>query len=385
VRVLHLTTEFPPVIYGGLGTAVGGLAYASAEAGMQVGVLVVGGSRLTAYGECIRERTVLGRSSGARGVALFQTPWDEAWDNTLRVVAWWRPDLIHLHVFWLWDIARRLREATGVPIVYTVHSLDLAEYELGNGPPDCLAQWNVQQAVLAGADLIVAPSRSEMELVAGYCPAVADRVIVAGHGVDDLPSRAERGGSDTEGGATVLFVGRFVDRKGIRELLDAIPTILKRAPFARFVLVGGNRGVTPEEMESWWLPPQLGFFRDRIRLAGWLSQEETEQCYDASEILVVPSWYEPFGMVVLEGMLHGMAIAASSVGGPGEILEHERTGLLFPPRDPDALAAALTRLLQDSVLRRRLAQAAAEEVRRRWLWPEVIGRVRVAYAQAVSA
>jgi glycogen(starch) synthase len=353
---------------------------------MEVAALLVGGSRITAYGEWVREESVLRRGSGIGGVALFQTTWDEAWEYALRLVGWWRPDLIHLHVFWLWDIARRMREATGVPIVYTVHSLDVAEYELGNGPPECLGQWNLQQAVLAGADVIVAPTRSEMELVAQYCPAAAGRVAVAGHGVDDLPRQgSEHGRNDTDDEPTVLFVGRFVDRKGIRELLAAIPTILEQVPQARFILVGGHRGVGPEEMESWWLPPQLGSNRDRIRFTGWLSQEETDQCYGASDILVVPSWYEPFGMVVLEGMLHGMAIAASSVGGPGEILEHESTGLLFQARNPDALAGAVIRLLQDVVFRRRLGEAAAEEVRRRWLWPSVIGGVRAAYALAVPA
>jgi glycosyltransferase involved in cell wall biosynthesis len=90
-------------------------------------------------------------------------------------------------------------------------------------------------------------------------------------------------------------------------------------------------------------------------------------------------------MVVLEGMLHGMAVAASWVGGPGEILEHERTGLLFEPRNPQALAAALIRLILDAVFRRRLARAGNEEVHRRWLWPQVIGGVRAAYAKAVAA
>jgi glycogen(starch) synthase len=290
VRVLHLTTEFPPAIYGGLGTAVGGLAYASAEAGMQVGVLLIGGSGTTAYGDRTHDEGAIGGGAGARGVALFQAPWAEAWGYALRVAWWWRPDLIHLHVFWLWDIARRLREATEVPIVYTVHSLDLAEYELGNGPPDCLGQWNLQQAVLSGADLIVAPTRSELELVAAYCPEVAGKVTVAGHGIDDLPDRAaEQVESRSDGNATVLFVGRFVDRKGIRELLAAIPMILDRVPGTRFVLVGGHRGVTSGEMERWWLPAHFVQVRDRIRFTGWLSQEDTDQSYETSDILVVPS------------------------------------------------------------------------------------------------
>ena len=98
-------------------------------------------------------------------------------------------------------------------------------------------------------------------------------------------------------------------------------------------------------------------------------------------MLVVPSWYEPFGMVVLEGMLYGLPIVASSVGGPAEILEHDRTGLLHPPRDASALAAALARLIEEPGLRQRLREEAAREVRQRWLYSRVVRRMWSVYAE----
>src|SRR2546421_5438680 len=93
-------------------------------------------------------------------------------------------------------------------------------------------------------------------------------------------------------------------------------------------------------------------------------QVEAEEWYDSADVLVVPSWYEPFGMVILEGMLYGLPIAAADVGGPSEILEDGRTGLLFPPRDADGLASALIALLSDPKLCLTLGQAGAREVRR---------------------
>ena len=90
-------------------------------------------------------------------------------------------------------------------------------------------------------------------------------------------------------------------------------------------------------------------------------------------------------MVVLEGMLHGLAIVACDVGGPAEILEHGRTGLLVPPRNAAALAAAVLRLVEDPDLRRSLATAAAEEVRRRWLWPRIVEKMRAVYAEALRS
>ena len=128
----------------------------------------------------------------------------------------------------------------------------------------------------------------------------------------------------------VLFNGRFVERKGIRELMEAIEIVLAQAPAVQFVLAGGHRGCSAAQMESWLLPAQLRPMRTQIQFTGWLTPQELTNWYCEADILVVPSWYEPFGMVILEGMLHGMAIAASAVGGPKEILDHEQTGLLFP-------------------------------------------------------
>lgn len=388
MRVLHLTTEFPPTIFGGLGTAVGGLARASAKAGVQVRVLLIG-SALSGY-EIPTPGGPDQRSSGGPEVpadpevTLFSASCPDAVTSAHALCRLWRPDVVHLHVFWLWDIARQLCEQAGLPLLYTVHSLDVAEYQLGNGPSECLDQWQVQQAVLAFADVIHAPSASEAELVAHHCPTLANRIGVAGHGIDNASSRSNRQQQPAGGEVTVLFVGRFVDRKGIRELLAAIPSVLQRAPKAQFVLSGGHRGVSGPEMQTHWLPAELASCRDRIRFTGWLSPEETADWYARADILAIPSWYEPFGMVVLEGMLHGIAIAAADVGGPGEILEHERTALLFTPRDVDALAEAVTRLAIEPGLRHRLGAAAAQDVRHNWLWPSAIAKLHALYARAIS-
>ncbi len=389
VRVLHLTTEYPPVIFGGLGTAVGGLVRASAQAGTEVAVLLVGAG-VSGYAQSVPAgaEPSPGEPRGVAveaGVTVFPVSWTDAVRSAVALCARWRPDVVHLHVFWLWDIARQLSQQTRLPLLYTVHSLDVAEYQLGNGPSQCLDQWQLQETVLAHADVIHAPSASEAALVVRYCPGVASRVGVAGHGIEDPHGRPRPRPHPPAGQTTVLFVGRFVDRKGIRELLAAIPSVLAQAPKVRFVLSGGHRGVSGAETQAHWLPAGLAPWRDRILFTGWLSPLQTHAWYAQADILVVPSWYEPFGMVVLEGMLEGLAIASSDVGGPREILEHEKTALLFAPRDVDAVAAALVRLVEDPALRRRLGAAAADEVRRTWLWPAAISKMHALYTRAVAA
>ena len=364
MRILHLTTEFPPVIYGGLGTAVGGLVEASANAGMAVGVLLFGQTAGPGYGKFVPLPETTAHTVETRlaaGATIFEVSWFQGIESVAQIVTMWRPDVLHLHSFWLWPIAQALRDWVKKPLVYTVHSLDRAEYELGHGPPETLTQWVGQESVIRDADRVIALTQSERELLKQYCPGVEERIRVVGNGIEEIAIRpqAKGPGRDTP---TVLFSGRFVEQKGIHELIEAICIVLAQAPAVRFVLAGGHRHCTGAQMESWLLPARLYPHRAQIKFTGWLTPWEMETWYRAADILVVPSWYEPFGMVILEGMLHGLAVAASAVGGPTEILDHGHTGVLFAPRDAGALAKAVLQLTNDPDGRVRIAEAGAKDV-----------------------
>jgi glycogen synthase len=387
MRVLHLTPEFPPVIWGGLGTAVGGLANASARAGMSVGVLLVGGALVTGnnqYGggwqPLALEKLARGAIANQDGVVFFHVSPDEAHETGLRLAGEWKPDVIHLHTAWLAPLAGAIREQTKAPLVLTVHSLDRAEYEVG----EFVTHWTMQDAAIADANRVIAISQSEKDLIELYCPEVLSRVRIAGNGIDDSfdagnSSQKRCWGKECP---VVLYTGRFVQRKGIMELLAAIPEVLKKAPSAQFVLVGGYGGGA--EIERNWMLETLLPFREHVHFTGWLSPSEVADWYRAADILVVPSWYEPFGMVILEGMLHGLPIAATDVGGPAEILEHERTGLLFPAKNVYALTDALLRLINDSSLRQKLGKSAGSEVRKKWLWSQMVRKFRSIYQEAIE-
>jgi glycosyltransferase involved in cell wall biosynthesis len=256
--------------------------------------------------------------------------------------------------------------------------LDRAEYEIG----DFVTHWDTQETVICEADRVIALSRDERDLITKYCSAAADRVRIVGNGIDDsAAARAAVRRNRSDGPPLILYSGRFVDRKGIHELLQAIPQVLTQASSTRFVLAGGYG--TGTEIERAWLNESLEPYRAQIQFTGWLTPDEMATWYRRADILVMPSWYEPFGMVILEGMLHGLPIAATSVGGPADILKNEESALLFRPKDVEALTTTLLRLVNDPTLRRRIGRAGSRHVRRRWLWPNIVEKIRFVYQELI--
>ena len=387
MRVLHITTEYPPIVYGGLGTAIGGLVTVSARAGLQVAVVLVGHGSGVGYYRSDPDANCSANVGlkKASNVTIWTVPHSGALEASIDFARSWRPDVIHVHVFWLAHIVAAVRKATGAPVVYTVHSLDRAEYELGQGPPECLSQWPIQADLICDADRIVALTADERALIGQYCPDVGDRVRVVGNGIADSDhARNHARARCTRKSLTVLYTGRFVDRKGIKELLAAAPAFLGSDPQVRLVMAGGHRGSSIDELTRYWLPSTCEEVRDRILFTGWLNSEQMAAWYAEADILAVPSWYEPFGMVILEGMLYGLPIVATSVGGPREILTSERTGLFCEPKDMASLQAQVMRLIADPELRLRLGREAAVEVRSRWLYEHVLDGMNNVYEEAVS-
>jgi glycosyltransferase involved in cell wall biosynthesis len=387
MRVLHLTTEFPPVIYGGLGTAVGGWVKASARAGIEVAVQLVEGPLVLgesggAYGS---PQPPLARGqavAGEEGILFYTSSWEAAVDVGLRAISGWRPDVVHLHTAMLWYLAEAIQRRTGKPIVYHVHSVDRAEYELGQEPSPWLAHSVAQEQAIRSADRLIALARDEADLIARYYPEARNRVRVVGNGIEDTQeARAAAFDRAHEGAPLILYSGRLVERKGIRELLGALPEVLEAAPECRAVVAGGPPLVSGTQVAEQWLGPEHSRLRERIHFTGWLSPSNVSRWYQAADILVVPSRYEPFGMVVLEGMLYGLPIVAAEVGGPAEIVEHGRTGLLFPPRNTKALARELRRLVEDPQKRRSMGRAAARAVRSRWLWSRLVPLMQGVYGE----
>lgn len=158
----------------------------------------------------------------------------------------------------------------------------------------------------------------------------------------------------------VLFVGRLEPRKGLDALLDAVAELVRRRPAVVVELVGDD--TIPLEDGSTYRSRFEAAHRDdpasaRVRFHGRIDDAALAAMYGAADVFVAPSRYESFGLVFLEAMHRSVAVVGTRVGGVPEIVLDGETGLLVPPDDPEALTAALTRLVDDETLRARLGAA----------------------------
>ncbi|UUO17809.1 glycosyltransferase family 4 protein [Dolichospermum heterosporum] len=151
---------------------------------------------------------------------------------------------------------------------------------------------------------------------------------------------------------TVVFAARLVKEKGAEVLLKAFALVVNQIPEARLLLLGD--GAERETLHQQIIDLDIA---TNVLMYGFMSRIEMEKLFSVAWVQVVPSlWPEPFGMVVIEAMMRGTAVIASAIGGLAEIVQNNQTGLLVPPGDSQALAAALLRILQNQELAEQMGQ-----------------------------
>ncbi|MFI5413486.1 MAG: glycosyltransferase family 4 protein, partial [Candidatus Lutacidiplasmatales archaeon] len=219
---------------------------------------------------------------------------------------------------------------------------------------------------LRPADRVVAQTRSEVTLLASW-GVEPDRIALISDGIDlsefaGMPARIER-----RDPPTLLFVGRlYPEQKGLDPLLRAFARIPADLGL-RLRLVGEDWGGARVVAR---LAEELGV-RDRVTLTGPLPRTELLGEYARADLFVLPSLFEPYGIVLMEAMAAGLPIVASRVGGIPEVVAEGENALLCAPNDPAALADALERLVRDRALRERFARAGRKRVER-FSWTRVI-------------
>ncbi len=282
-----------------------------------------------------------------------------------------RYDVLHSH-YWLSGlVARDLRTAWGTPIVHMFHTLGELKNRVAQAPDEMEPPRRIacEGEIMRFADRLIAATALERDQMAALYGADPARVSIVPPGVDlgkfrPLPcseARARIGLPPDH--HMVLFVGRIQPIKGIDTLIRAIALVLERRPALRnhisLSLVGGADDAAPdsEMMRLKALREDLGI-GDLVTFLGSRDQDTLVDYYTAASMVVVPSFYESFGMVALEAMACGTPVIASDVGGLSLNIADGFNGYLVASGDVEELAYKITLLLTQDELRRQLGRQA---------------------------
>jgi glycosyltransferase involved in cell wall biosynthesis len=298
-----------------------------------------------------------------------------------------RPAVVHVHNFSQFVPVIRRASGRSRPVLH-MHCEWLSQ----------LARPMIRRR-LRSADLVVGCSEHVARRIRARFPEFARRVATVPNGVD-----VDRFEPVTEPpGGRLLFSGRVAPDKGIHVLCDAFRTVRRRFSDAELELVGPEAPVAREmqvalsgdplvrRLEGFYgrsylaaLTARLGGDAGAVRFAGPVPFDEMPGRYAAATVVVNPSLEEAFGMALVEGMAAGLPAVATEVGGMPEIVVQGVTGLLVPPDDSPALAAAIMRLLEDRELARRLGAAGRTRAVERYSWDVVADEMLALYRRLLD-
>jgi D-inositol-3-phosphate glycosyltransferase len=298
----------------------------------------------------------------------------------------WRaepPDVVHAH-FWMSGVASlAARPPSHPPIVHTFHALGVVKRrhqgDADTSPP---ARLGLERKLARDADLVLATCRDEAtELVALGTPAEQVRIVPCGvdRGVftPSGPTALRR-----HGRLRLVTVGRLVPRKGVADVIAALALVSG----AELVVVGGPPAADldrdPEVRRLYDEAARHGV-ASRVTFTGSLPRHAVATVLRSADIVVCAPWYEPFGIVPVEAMACGVPVVGTAVGGLLDTVVPGVTGLLVPPRDPDALARAVRILASGPAVRAAMGRLAAARAAG-YEWSRV-GRATLDAYRSVSA
>lgn len=389
MKILMVSWEYPPVVIGGLGRHVHHLATAIAAQGHEVVVL----ARRPTDTDPSTHPTTDTVVEGVRVLAAAQDPHEFSFGTDM--MAWtlamghamiraglvlqaegWVPEVVHAHDWLVAHPAIALAELFDAPIVSTMHATEAGRHS-GWVSGNLSRQVHAVESWLAReSDTLITCSASMAdEITELFGPGLAEIAVIR-NGIDctswPFAPRQRRTGQ-----AELLYLGRLEYEKGIHDAIAALPRIRRTHPGTSLTIAGDG---TQQD----WLVEVARKHRvlKAIRFVGRVDHDELLRLLHRADAAVLPSHYEPFGIVALEAAAAGTPLVTSNAGGLGEAVICGVTGLSHPPRDVAALAAAVRNVLDDPAAAQQRAVAARERLTAEFGWSHIAAETADVYLAA---
>jgi glycogen(starch) synthase len=290
-------------------------------------------------------------------------------------------ELVHGHDWLVAHAAAALAQRLGTPYVTTIHATEHGRHQGWVQDPPQSHIHGVERWMARRAERVIVCSYYMRGHVADIFDIDERRIAVIPNGIDPRDLRpvadlqALRGEFAAPHEKLVLLVGRLVYEKGFQLALDALPGVIERVGNVRFLVAGSGTHEAALRGQA----RELGL-NEHGSFLGWIGDDVLHSLYRIADLCVVPSIYEPFGLVALEAMASGCPCIVADTGGLREVVPTgERVGLRFNGGDAEHLGVMIERLLVDGALRDRLVVEASEHVLR-FDWDDVARRTRGIYS-----
>ena len=389
MRTLILSWEYPPRIVGGLGRHVHRISTALAEAGHEVHVVT------RDHPDAPHEETVEGvhivRAGEYPPMISFDqlVPWVLQFNIAVQEAATkllleTEVDVVHAHDWLVAYAAAAVKNCFDLPLVSTVHATEYGRHQgYLPGPMNKLIH-QVEWWLTYEARRVITCSEYMRDQVHEIFQLPSAKQDVIPNGVDvhefDRPADVEEFRARIASGREkiIFYAGRLEYETGVQTVLEALPLLLEHEE-VQFYIAGV--GTHADELKA---HAERAGLADRVHFLGFIDEPELRMYYAAADLAVVPSLYEPFGMVALETFASGTPCIAADIGGLRELVVHEATGLRFTPGDPDSLAGMIRRLLTDKRLDRRLTLDARRMLDEQFSWRTIARRTVDVYERAIA-
>ncbi|MDB5079476.1 MAG: glycosyl transferase group 1 [Chloroflexi bacterium] len=396
MRVLMLAWEYPPHKIGGLGKHVTELVPALAAEGVEIFLVT---PRIKG-GEPYSEEPVEGEGS----IKVYRVDPAEVDSNDFFSLAW-RTNLklqekaievmeqngpfhlIHVHDWLVAFAGVQIKQQFRLPMVATIHATERGRGR-GHLPGELpRAINNVEWWLTYEAWRVICCSQYMSSEVREYFETPLDKIDIIPNGVntsrfealDNLQLAEFRSRYAAPGEKIIFYVGRVVEEKGVRVLVESAPSVIESWPACKFVVAG----MGPQLQEFRQLAKDKGL-AERFYFTGFITDEERDKLYKVADVAVFPSLYEPFGIVALEGMAAKVPVVVADTGGLTEVVTNHQTGIMVYPNNPQSLTWGILHTLQNEGWAKSRAENAYQTVKDVFNWRRVALDTIAVYRQVYN-